>query len=102
MTAPTVITPTVDIPLSDAVQELTGFEALAVQRRFGQKIEDMGGVSLAIGVVWAYENRGEKKRAWVSIEGMSFRELMGYFSPEPDDVDESAPDSDAGKDDSSA
>lgn len=94
--------PAIKIPLSDAVQELHGFEALQIERRYNRKLEDLGGISLTIGVVWAYENRDGKKRAWASVENMTFRELTGYFAPEPDDVNEDDPDSDAGKDDSYA
>lgn len=97
--APPTTPPVVDIPLSDAVQELTGFEALALQKRFNQKLEDMGGIGLTIGVVWAYENRGDKKRSWTSVENMTFRELSSYFAPEPEDVVEDEPDSEAGKGD---
>lgn len=97
--APPATSPVVDIPLSDAVQELTGFEALGVEKRFKTKLEDMGGISLTIGVVWAYENRGDKSRSWASVEQMTFKALSNYFAPEPDDIDETEPDSDTGKDD---
>lgn len=92
--------PILDVPLSDAVQELTGFETLQVERRYNSKLEDLGGISLTIGVVWAYENRGGNKRTWSSVESMTVRELTGYFASEPDDVNEDEPDSDAGKGDS--
>lgn len=92
--------PTLDMPLTDAVQELTGFEALQVERRFNKKLEELGGIGLTIGVVWAYENRNGQKRSWPSVENMTFRELTGYFAEEPDDVNQAEPDSDAGKDDS--
>jgi hypothetical protein len=93
------VKPTSELTLTDAVQELTGFEALLVERRFNKKLEELGGTSLTIGVVWAYENRDGNKRAWSSVENMSFRELTGYFTPEPEDPNETEPDSDAGKDD---
>ena len=98
MTTPAPITPTVDVPLSDAVQELTGFEALAIQKRTGHKLEDLGGIDLTIGVVWAYSNRNGQKTSWTAVEQMTFRELTGFFAAEPDDVDQDDPDSDAGKD----
>lgn len=93
--------PTLDIPLTDAVEELTGFEALLLEGRFRKKLEELGGVALTIGVVWAYENRDGKKRTWSSVENMTFGELTGYFAKPPDDVDEAEPDSESGKDDSS-
>ena len=99
MTDPTSDAPTIDLPLSEAVQGLTGFEALGIQKHYGTTFDQLGGIALTIGVVWAYENRGDKKRSWASVEAMTFRELTaGYFAPEPDDVNEDEPDSDAGKD----
>lgn len=100
MTEPAPIAPTIGVPLSDAVQELTGFEAMMIERRYDKKLEELGGIALTIGVVYIYENRNGK-RAWSSVENMTFRELTGYFAPEPDDIDESDPDSDVGKGDSS-
>lgn len=94
--------PTLDLPLSDAVQELTGFEALTIERRYNAKLEELGGIGLTIGVVWAYENRAGKKRSWASVESMTFKQLTGYFAPEPDDVNQDEPDSATGKDDSYA
>lgn len=91
--------PVVDIPLSDAVQEITGFEALQIERRFDKTMEHIGGIGLTIGVVWVYENRNGNKRTWSSVENMPIRELTGYFAPEPDDPNEDEPDSDAGKGD---
>lgn len=90
--------PTIDVPLSDAVQELTGFESLAIESHFHAKLEDLGGVSLTIGAVWAYENRKPEKRNWASVMGMTFRERTEYFADEPDDANEAEPDSAAGKD----
>jgi len=94
------IKPTLDVPLTHAVEELTGFESLQIERRFNKKLEELGGVGLTIGVVWAYENRDGQKRNWSSVENMTFRELTGYFAAEPEDVNEAEPDSEAGKDDS--
>lgn len=101
MTEPAPITPTMDVALSDAVQELTGFEAMVIERRNDKKLEELGGIALTIGVVYIYENRNGNKRTWSSVENMTFRELTGYFAPEPDDVNEGDPDSAVGKDDSS-
>ena len=73
-------------------------EALAIQKRTGHKLEDLGGIDLTIGVVWAYSNRNGQKTSWTAVEQMTFRELTGFFAAEPDDVDQDDPDSDAGKD----
>lgn len=86
------VTPTLDIPLSEAVEGLTGFEVIAVEKHFGRTLADLGAVLLVIGVVWAYENR-ENKTDWSIVKARSLRELNGYFAPEPAD-----PDDDTGKD----
>ncbi len=94
------VTPTVDMSIGDAVQELTGFEAIGIEKRFGARLEDLGGIPLVIGLVWAYENR-TAKRSWGSVEHMTVRDLTGYFAPDPEDVNPEEPDSEAGKGDSS-
>ena len=91
------IEPSVDLPLSAAVEEITGFEAIGIEKRLGAKLEDLGGTSLLIGVVWVYENRGDRKVSWQDVQSRSLRALRGYFQPEPDDVDPDDPDSELGK-----
>lgn len=87
------VTPTLDLPLEDATQELTGFEALAIQKHFkATSLGEIGPFALTMGVVWAYENRREKTE-WATVQAMTLRELHGYFAPTPSD-----PDSDEGKD----
>lgn len=92
------IKPTLDLPMTIAVEELTGFEVMAIERHFKQKIDDLGAVRLMIGTVWAFESRTLGKPApWAEVEHMSMRQLSGYFEPEPDDVMPDDPDSDLGK-----
>lgn len=88
---------TLDVPLQAAIEEMTGFEALGIEKHYGRKLEDLSGMSLSIGVVWVYENR-RGKVGWPTIEAMTIRQLNGYFADAPDDVDPDDPDSDAGKD----
>lgn len=82
---PEPITPTLDVPLSVAVEELTGYEILGVQKRFGKSMDAMGGAEILLGTVHAYENRGGKTASWQVIEGMTMRQLTGYFQTEPED-----------------
>jgi hypothetical protein len=90
------ITPTLDVGLEVAVEEMTGFEALGIEKRFGRKMEDLGGMALLMGAVWVYENRDGKKASWNAIEAMTLRQLRGYFT-ESDDVVADDPDSESGK-----
>jgi hypothetical protein len=89
------VKPSVDLPMSMAAQELTGFEILAVEKRYRASFADLGPIKLLIGTVWAYANRDGQQRAWPDVEAMTMRELSGFFEPEPEDMTE---DSDAGKD----
>jgi len=83
--------PTVDIPLSVAVEELTGFEVIGIQDHFRTTMENLGAIKLVIGACWAYENR-TAKTSWSAVEGRTLKELNGFFAEEPED-----PDSDEGK-----
>ena len=83
--------PTVDMPLDEALQDLTGFEVLGIESHYGQHLERLSGSQALIGAVWAYENRGAKT-AWNVIEKMTVRELGGYFGAR-----DPGPDSDQGK-----
>ena len=92
------VTPTADVPLSVAAEELTGFEVLAIERRFGASLEALGGVSVLVGAVWALENRDGAKVSWAAVEARTLRELNGYFPPEPDNAEEEDPGTHLGKD----
>jgi hypothetical protein len=81
------ITPTCDVPLSVAVEELTGFEILGIQKRFGKTMDSMGGAEILMGTVWALENRDAKTKSWTAVESMTMRALSGYFPAEPEDPD---------------
>lgn len=80
------IKPTVDLPLKDAIEELTGFEIIAIQKHYGADINDLGGVRALCGAVWAYENRTAKV-SWQTVENMPLRELGGYFAKYNPDAD---------------
>jgi len=78
------VKPTADVPLEEAVQELTGFEVLGIQKRFGTDFEKLGGLQALIGTVWALENR-QVKTDWSTVERMTIKQLNGYFPErEPD------------------
>lgn len=77
------VKPTLDLPLSEAMNELTGFEIIAIEKHFGAPMENVAGTSLLIGAVWAFENRGAGTRSWADVKSMSMRQLNGYFEAEP-------------------
>ncbi|HLL68810.1 MAG TPA: hypothetical protein VK453_24315 [Micromonosporaceae bacterium] len=77
------ITPTVDFTIQEAMEELTGFETIAIQKRFGNEIEKLGGVITMIALVWAFENR-RAKVDWGTVERKTLRELNGYFAKADD------------------
>lgn len=79
----TPVKSSVDFPLSQATEELTGFEMIAIEKRYG-RLDSVGLGQLTCGLVWAFENR-TSKTSWQEIEGRTQRELAGYFAPEPDE-----------------
>jgi hypothetical protein len=83
------IVPEYDAPFSVAVNDLTGFEYIGIQKHFGNPFEKLSAAERVIGVVWALKNR-DGQAPWSSVTGMSMTELAGYFPPEPDGDDPKA------------
>lgn len=86
------IKPTLDMPLKEAINELTGFEVIGIQKHYGAQFEQLGGIQAICGTVWAFENRTVKTE-WSAIERRTIRELNGYFAERDAD-----PESDQGND----
>lgn len=80
--------PTCQWPLSVAVEELTGFEVIGIEKRFGSKMEDLGATELLMGTVWAFENRNGSKVDWNAVQAKTMREMNGYFQEEPKEPDD--------------
>ncbi len=80
------VKPTIDMPLDEALQELTGFEVIGSQKHYGDQFEKLGGIRTLCAAVWAWENRTAKV-SWAAVEGRTLRELSGYFA-ERDPLDE--------------
>lgn len=89
--------PVVDIPLSVAVEEMTGFETIAVENHFKKEFNSLGGVKSLIGAIWVYANRDGKKMDWNAVKAMTLKQMQGFFAPSPDDPIEDDPHSDLGK-----
>lgn len=87
MTDPSITTPPVcELPLSTAVEELTGYELLKLEQHFKKEFSDLGATKVAMGVVWAYEcRRVERIIPWPDVEQMTLRQYGSYFAPEPED-----------------
>ncbi len=86
-----------DLPLSVAVEELTGFEVIAIQTHFKTDFAELGGVRSLLGAVWAYGNRDGASMSWNAAKSLTLKEMNGKFAPEPIDADASDPDTDLGK-----
>lgn len=86
-----------DLPLSVAVEELTGFEVIAIQTHFKCDFAELGGVRSLLGAVWAYGNRDGASMSWPAVKALTLKEMNGMFAPEPEDADASDPDSEVGK-----
>jgi hypothetical protein len=92
-----VVEPLTDLPLSAAVEELTGFEVIAIQKHFGCDFNDLGGVRSLLGTAWAYGNRDGKTLSWNGIKALTLKQMNGLFADEPEDADAEEPDTDLGK-----
>lgn len=88
----------IDLPLSAAVEELTGFEIIAIETHFKSDFDSLGGVKTLLGTIWVYANRGDQKMSWVDVKSLTVKQMQNTFLPEPEDTDPEDPDSDTGKD----
>lgn len=86
-----------ELPLSVAVEELTGFEVIAIQTHFKADFSELGGMRSLLGAVWAYGNRDGATMSWNAVKALTLKQMNGMFAPEPEDADPSDPDSDMGK-----
>lgn len=94
--------PVCEWPLSQALEELYGWEVLVIEKKFGKDVGNLPSVSLTMAVLWAMENRRRKATkaspfGWPDVEAMSLREMNAYF-PKPPNEDLDAPDTELGKD----
>lgn len=87
-----------DLPLSAAVQELTGFETIAIETHFRMQFNDLGGVKSLIGAAWAYGNRDAQTLSWNAVKALTLKQLGALFPDEPEDADADEPDTELGKD----
>lgn len=81
------------LPLDEAVESLTGFEVLDIEKHYGKSVDDIGAIALMYGVIHAYENRDGRKLSWAGVKAMTLKEARAYFADPVVD-----PDSDEGKD----
>lgn len=81
-------TPVVDLPLDEAIQELTGFEVLEIEKHFGRPMEQLGGTSLLIGAVVVFEKRAGRSPSWQVVKGRSMKQLSQFFADESVDPDD--------------
>lgn len=79
--------PKVDLPLSQASQQLFGMEVIGIQKHYGKPMEQLSGTELVMGTVWAFQNRSEKTD-WSTVERtMTLRDYSTYFADEPKEPD---------------
>lgn len=81
------IKPTLDIPMSEAMQRLTGFEIVKIKKQLKRpSLADADPIETMYGVMWAYENRTHPV-TWDAVMSMEMNEVQGYFAPEPVEPD---------------
>jgi hypothetical protein len=84
---PKTVVPVVDVPLEEAVKDLTGFEVLEIEKHYKGTMDNLGGTKMLIGTIHAYRNRQEQTASWNAVEAMTLREMTEFFAepaPEPD------------------
>lgn len=90
--------------MEEAQLVLTIGEVNAIQRHFGQEIgAGLFGMELVSGVLWALERRAaleanEKLVSWAEVDALPLGNLNDYFRPDEIEADDSAPESESGKD----
>ncbi len=100
-TAPADSQPVCEWPLSQALEELFGWEVLVIEKKFGRDLGSLPSVSLTMAVLWAMENRRRKATktspfGWPDVETMSLRQMNAYF-PKPPNEDLDEPETELGK-----
>lgn len=77
--------PKIDLPVSEAVGTLTGFEIEILEKHFGVNFEQFSGTQAVKGVLFAYGNRGGSKIDWFDINAHTLNEYNDAFPPEGSD-----------------
>jgi len=75
-----------DMPLSEAMKDLTGFELIAIEDHYKTSIDKLSGLRAMYGVIFALENRA-KKTTWSEVQSLKLSEVEEYF-PDEDDMDD--------------
>jgi hypothetical protein len=97
------------LTLSEAMEMLTLGEIGLIERHYGRRFGAEGDAELAPfemmgGVIWAFAKRAAiaagQPYGWADLDKVTMKEANAYFAPEPIEIDETEPESDAGKDDS--
>lgn len=77
----------VDFPISEAMDDLTGFEIIAVRKAFGASIANLPEEDVLFAFVWAFEKRERPDVTPDEIRGWKMRAVREYFADEPVEVD---------------
>ena len=81
------IEPKLNMPMSEAMQRLTGYEMLKIKKQLKRtSIADGDPIETMYAVMWAFENRNAPT-TWDSVMALEMHEVQGYFQPEPADPD---------------
>ena len=87
---------------TEKVEQLTGFDELAIEKAFGKDIDGLRLTMQLRAVVFIDETRsgantGDAKKAAM---GLTIKNLRDYFGDEPEELDEETPVNPAGEGDS--
>lgn len=73
--------------LSEAIQDLDGFEICGIEDYWGRDLGDLTGTTLTLSLLWARKRREGMKTAdaWQAVKRMKLGEMDNSFAPEPKD-----------------
>jgi hypothetical protein len=76
----------------DLIRSMTGFEEIAIERRFGKDLEKLGESMMSLRamafVMVRRENGGDDTAAYNTVMGMPLDGITDMFADEPDEDDE--------------
>lgn len=89
---------------SEALEALTGYDEQKIEARFKAEVLELGGVKFLRALIFGDQlhNGKDDEGAYKAAMELTVKQVQAYFSSDPEDALPDAPDTEAGKDDSSA
>lgn len=79
------------LTVTEMTESLTGFDEIAISKQFGKEVADLSGTMVTramVCIALSRENGHDIKAAYNASMSMPLKEIMAFFAPEPEGVDE--------------